>query len=86
MSAYGWMIAKDTGRSGPTVYGILDRLEQDCWIDSEWEQQEDPANNRPRRRMYRLTKRGRTEAFDLLSERRPHCVRKLIAAIQAGRQ
>jgi PadR family transcriptional regulator, regulatory protein PadR len=29
---YGWQIIKETKRTGPTVYGILDRLEDMRWI------------------------------------------------------
>jgi PadR family transcriptional regulator, regulatory protein PadR len=54
---YGWEIKKRTRRSGPTVYGVLDRLEDDGLVVGEWEQQaEDSAG--PRRRFYTLTSDG----------------------------
>ena len=67
---HGWAIMKATSRSGPTVYGVLERLEQGGWIGGRWEDR--PAEpNKPRRRFYRLTPTGVTAARDLLAERRP---------------
>ena len=37
---HGWAILKSTKRSGPTVYGVLDRLEDAGWINGRWEDQE----------------------------------------------
>lgn len=34
---HGWAIMKATARSGPTVYGVLDRLEDAHWITGRWE-------------------------------------------------
>jgi PadR family transcriptional regulator PadR len=54
---HGWLIMKSVRRSGPTVYGVLDRLEDAGWITGSWEDL--PAGqNRPRRRFYRLTASG----------------------------
>jgi DNA-binding PadR family transcriptional regulator len=64
------MIMKETKRSGPTVYGVLDRLEDRGWIEGYWEDQ-DPGSSKPRRRFYRLTPRGAAGLHDLLAERRP---------------
>lgn len=67
---HGWTIIKATKRSGPTVYGVLERLEEWEWIVGIWE--ELPAGeSRPRRRYYRLTPTGRVEAAALLAQRRP---------------
>lgn len=71
---HGWLIMRDTKRSGPTVYGVLDRLEDMGWITGRWEH-EHPEPGRPRRRLYRLTPNGETEACELLSERRPDALR-----------
>lgn len=76
---HGWAIMKVTKRSGPTVYGVLDRLEDMGWIDGTWEEQY-PENGTPRKRFYRLTPTGEVGARDLLRERRPESLR------QAGRQ
>jgi hypothetical protein len=66
---YGWAIMKAVKRSGPTVYGVLDRLEDAGWITGSWEQ--DPEPGRPPRRLYQLTPTGHVEAEVLLAERRP---------------
>lgn len=67
---HGWAIMKSIKRSGPTVYGVLDRLEDGGWVTGAWEDQ--PADaNRPRRRRYRLTNTGADRARALLLERRP---------------
>jgi DNA-binding PadR family transcriptional regulator len=67
---HGWQIMKDTKRSGPTIYGVLDRLEDLGWITSHWEALE-PDESRPRRRLYRLTDEGRSGAREVLAARRP---------------
>lgn len=67
---HGWAIMKATKRSGPTVYGILDRLEDMGWITGEWEAQ-NPDPSRPRRRFYRITPDGHARATRLLLEHRP---------------
>ena len=66
---YGWVIMKEVKRSGPTVYGVLDRLEDAGWIRGSWER--DPEAGRPRRRLYQLTPIGHVETEKLLAERRP---------------
>lgn len=73
---HGWQIMKDTKRSGPTVYGVLDRLEDLQWITGYWEALQ-PDENRPRRRLYRLTDEGRAKVRELLAERRPEVAAKL---------
>jgi DNA-binding PadR family transcriptional regulator len=66
---YGWAIMKAVKRSGPTVYGVLDRLEDAGWITGTWEP--DPEPGRPPRRLYQLTPTGHVETEKLLAERRP---------------
>jgi DNA-binding PadR family transcriptional regulator len=66
---HGWAILKATGRAGPTIYGILDRLEDADWITGRWQDQPPDANT-PRRRLYQLTPTGATAARDLLTARR----------------
>lgn len=66
---HGWAIMKATKRSGPTVYGVIDRLEDASWIAGRWES-ENPEPNRPRRRLYQLTPTGIVKARELVSTRR----------------
>lgn len=66
---HGWAISKETKRLAPTVYGVLDRLEDAGWIIGRWETQH-PEPNKPRRRLYRLTPTGARAAHDLLTARR----------------
>lgn len=70
---HGWAIMKATKRSGPTVYGVLDRLEDMGWVSGRWEDQH-PELNKPRRRFYRLTLTGVTSAQEMLRERRPQAL------------
>ncbi len=65
---HGWAIAKDTGRGGPTVYKLLDRLAAEGWVSARWEPVDDDGPARPRRRYYRLTERGRERSAVLLAE------------------
>jgi PadR family transcriptional regulator, regulatory protein PadR len=66
---HGWEIKKATRRSGPTVYGVIDRLEDAGLIEGHWENQ-DPQAKGPRRRYYRFSGAGAATARDLLTERR----------------
>lgn len=66
---HGWVIMKAIGRSGPTVYNVLDRLEDAGWLTGSW--QEDAPPGRPRRRLYELTPTGTVGAASALAERRP---------------
>jgi DNA-binding PadR family transcriptional regulator len=68
---HGWAIMKAVARSGPTVYGVIDRLEDAGWINGRWEEQ-NPQPSKPRRRLYHLTPDGAIAARDLLTRRRPH--------------
>lgn len=67
---HGWAIMKAAARSGPTVYGVLDRLEDAEWITGRWEDHH-PQPNKPRRRFYQLTPTGAISAFRLVTARRP---------------
>jgi PadR family transcriptional regulator len=70
---HGWAIMKATKRSGPTVYGVLDRLEDAGWINGRWEG-ENPEPGKPRRRLYILTPTGHIGAREILCERRPQAL------------
>jgi PadR family transcriptional regulator PadR len=82
---HGWQIMKDTKRTGPTVYGVLDKLEDLRWITGSWEDLK-PDENRPRRRLYRLTSDGRTGVRRLLAERRPEVLQRLTERVQESPQ
>jgi PadR family transcriptional regulator, regulatory protein PadR len=73
---HGWAILKATKRAGPTIYGVLDRLEDAGWVSARWEDQQ-PNTNTPRRRLYRLTPTGAVAARDLLAARRPAALARL---------
>jgi DNA-binding PadR family transcriptional regulator len=80
---HGWAIMKATKRSGPTVYGVLDRLEDAGWVAGCWEEQH-PDGNKPRRRFYELTATGRIEARRLLADRRPKALTPPVRPFPAG--
>ena len=67
---HGWEIMRRTRRSGPTVYTVLDRLEDAGWVDASWEVVP-PKERRPRRRYYRLTATGAQTARSRLAELPP---------------
>jgi DNA-binding PadR family transcriptional regulator len=67
---HGWAIAKTARLPGPTVYGIIDRLEDAGWITGRWET-DNPQPGKPRRRLYTLTPTGESAAHELLAVRRP---------------
>jgi PadR family transcriptional regulator, regulatory protein PadR len=69
LELHGWAIMKTTGRAGPTVYKVLERLAEAGWVTRSWEEQP-PDANRPRRRLYRLTPDGSSRAQELLVQRR----------------
>jgi PadR family transcriptional regulator, regulatory protein PadR len=73
---HGWAILKATKRAGPTVYGVLDRLEDAGWITGRWEGQP-PNANTPRRRLYQLSPTGAVAARELLAARRPAALGRL---------
>jgi PadR family transcriptional regulator, regulatory protein PadR len=66
---HGWALMKGTKRPGPTVYGVLDRLEDIGWITGRSEER-NPEPGRPPRRFYRLTPEGTVGAQQVLATRR----------------
>jgi PadR family transcriptional regulator, regulatory protein PadR len=66
---HGYAVMRLTKRSGPTVYGVLDRLEDINWVTGRWEEQA-ADSSKPRRRLYQLTPTGIARARELLAERR----------------
>ena len=63
---YGLEFVDATGLPPGTIYPILARLEAAGWIDSRWEEIDQHAEGRPRRRYYRLTSDGATTAATAL--------------------
>jgi len=55
---YGLELAQATGILGGTLYPLLARLEAIGWVESRWEQLDEHAEGRRRRRYYRLTAAG----------------------------
>jgi DNA-binding PadR family transcriptional regulator len=58
---HGYDLSRETGLKSGTLYPILMRLEQQGWLEAEWE--DEPAPGRPRRHLYRLTGMGVEEAL-----------------------
>ena len=82
-AVHGWALMKQTKRSGPTVYGVLDRLEDCGWITGYWEEL-GAEDSRPRRRFYQLTPDGEAGVRALLEQRRPEVLRNLKRRSQGG--
>jgi PadR family transcriptional regulator PadR len=59
---YGLEIMKATGLKSGSLYPILRRLEEAGWIEGRWEEIDPKSEGRPRRRLYRLTPEGLTNA------------------------
>src|SRR5687767_2109021 len=59
---YGLEIVESTGMLPGTIYPIMARLEAAGWVASRWENIDHHAEGRPRRRYYRLSPDGLTEA------------------------
>jgi DNA-binding PadR family transcriptional regulator len=62
---HGFLVMEATGLASGTVYPVLRRLEEAGAVTSAWEDgTEARAAGRPRRRLYRLTPRGREHAAE----------------------
>jgi PadR family transcriptional regulator, regulatory protein PadR len=64
---YGLEIATKAGILGGTMYPLLARLEQAGWLTSRWEDLDETAAGRRRRRYYRLTADGERSARTILA-------------------
>ena len=67
----GAEIGRATGLASGTLYPLLIRLEKAGWLTSAWEVADPQALGRPRRRFYRLTAVGKTEASIQVSQFAP---------------
>jgi DNA-binding PadR family transcriptional regulator len=65
---HGYDLSRETGLKSGTLYPILIRLEQQGWLDAQWE--DEPAPGKPRRHLYRLTALGVEEAQRIRKTRR----------------
>jgi PadR family transcriptional regulator PadR len=66
---YGLELCHTAGLPSGTVYPILARLETAGWLVGAWEDIDEAAAGRRRRRYYRLTGTGRERARATLAER-----------------
>lgn len=63
---YGLALASQSGVKAGALYPILARLESDGWITGFWEQIDEHAAGRRRRRYYTLTAAGESEGRKVL--------------------
>ncbi|MFG3620823.1 PadR family transcriptional regulator [Nocardia sp. NPDC047654] len=66
---YGIGISEDSGLATGSIYPILARLETAGWITSDWEDIDESAEGRRRRRYYRLTHDGAAKAYSEVAKR-----------------
>jgi PadR family transcriptional regulator PadR len=59
---YGLELSKRSHLKPGTIYPILDRLLKADWVERRWEAIDPTVEGRPRRRLYRLTPHGATQA------------------------
>jgi PadR family transcriptional regulator PadR len=69
---YGLDIAREAGLKSGTLYPALARLERAGWLESLWEDIDQAAAGRPRRRYYRLTTHGAVHAQRALEDAAHH--------------
>ncbi len=65
---YGLEVAQAAELAGGTLYPILARLETAGWLTSHWEDIDEAAEGRRRRRYYLLTDSGAERARQVLME------------------
>ncbi|HEY7925922.1 MAG TPA: helix-turn-helix transcriptional regulator [Candidatus Dormibacteraeota bacterium] len=65
---YGAELMTASGLRAGTLYPILNRLELDGWILGRWEDIDESAEGRRRRRYYRLTGAGERQGRALLTQ------------------
>lgn len=59
---YGFQLAQTTGLKAGTMYPVLQRLLDEGWLSERWEDVDEHAAGRRRRRYYRLTAEGERHA------------------------
>jgi PadR family transcriptional regulator, regulatory protein PadR len=65
---YGLELIRRSGVTAGSLYPILVVLEDEGWITGAWEDIDEAAAGRRRRRYYKLTKRGDGDARAVLTE------------------
>jgi DNA-binding PadR family transcriptional regulator len=59
---YGFLLTQATGLKAGTLYPVMQRLLDEGWVSSRWEEIDEKAEGRRRRRYYRLTSLGEARA------------------------
>lgn len=59
---YGFALSEATGLKAGTLYPVLQRLLAAAWLSERWEDIDEHAEGRRRRRYYKLTAAGEREA------------------------
>jgi DNA-binding PadR family transcriptional regulator len=67
----GAEIGKRTKLASGTLYPILFRLEGAGWLQSRWELEDPTVLGRPRRRFYRITRKGAKSVKEVVRELMP---------------
>jgi PadR family transcriptional regulator PadR len=65
---YGLDISREAGLKTGTIYPALARLESAGWVSSSWEEIDEAAEGRRRRRYYQLTAEGEINARRALAK------------------
>lgn len=65
---YGLELIEKSGVQGGALYPMLAKLERQGWVSSRWEDIDEAAEGRRRRRYYRLTADGARQAASLLND------------------
>lgn len=60
-------VQRSSGLASGTLYPILLRLESAGWFVSRWENIDPASAGRPRRRLYRLTSSGLSQASEIFA-------------------
>lgn len=79
---YGLDLSKRSHLKPGTIYPILDRLLKAEWVERRWEDIDPAVEGRPRRRLYRLTAHGATQARRELDQQLAALQRCQLAAHQ----
>lgn len=64
-------ICQKTGMKSGTVYPLLIKMEENGWLESEWEDIDPRQEGRPKRHFYKITRRGVIHGTKLLEKHRP---------------